>query len=186
MKFLPLIFLLSLSSAIGQLNIEHLSTTNYPTRGNDVWGYTAPDSQEYAILGVLDGVAIVNVTDPRNPVEVDFIPQTNSIWRDMKTWGTHAYAVADQRGTRDGILIIDLEHLPDSISYRNVNPTIDSSVIQHCHNIYIDEFGIAYLAGCNSETGRINDGGVLMYDVVTTPGEPELVGVCPEVYSHDV
>ena len=93
MKFLPLIFLLSLSSAIGQLNIEHLSTTNYPTRGNDVWGYTAPDSQEYAILGVLDGVAIVNVTDPRNPVEVDFIPQTNSIWRDMKSWGTHALSL---------------------------------------------------------------------------------------------
>ncbi len=29
------------------------------TGGSDVWGYRAPDGEEYAIMGVLEGVAFV-------------------------------------------------------------------------------------------------------------------------------
>ena len=170
---------------MGQLNMELLSTVPYDSDGNDVWGYNAPDGSEYAIMGTVAGVSIVNITDPRNPLEVEFIPQQPSIWRDMKTWDNYAYVVADQDGTTDGILVIDLSMLPDSISYENVNPMIEGATLNHCHNIYIDE-GIAYLAGCNGESSPIIGGGVIMFDINTTPGLPILAGLCPSVYSHDV
>jgi len=52
---------------MGQLNMELLSTVPYDSDGHDVWGYNAPDGSEYAIMGTVAGVSIVNITDPRNP-----------------------------------------------------------------------------------------------------------------------
>ena len=168
-----------------QLNLELLSNVQYDSAGNDVWGYNAPDGNEYALMGTTRGISVVNITDPRNPIEVDFIIQENSTWRDIKTWGTYAYAVADQNGIEDGILIIDLSALPVSISYSNVNPIVDNIGLNRSHNIYIDN-GIAYLSGCSGATDDINNGGVIMFDVDTSPEDPILVGQCPAVYSHDV
>jgi len=163
------------------LNVELLSSIQYDSDGNDVWGYVAPDSTEYAIFGTFNGVSVVNVTDPSNPVEVDFIDQQGSIWRDMKTWGEYAYVVADQSGTTDGILVIDMSDLPNSISWENINPTVNGSTINRCHNIFIDEFGFAYLAGCN-----VNQGGLVIFDVFTTAGQPAFVNTMENEYSHDV
>ena len=39
---------------------------------NDVWGYTAPNGDEYALLGTTGGTAVINVADPRNPYETGF------------------------------------------------------------------------------------------------------------------
>ena len=164
------------------LNVEFLSSIQYDSDGNEVWGYVAPDSSEYAIFGTFNGVSIVNVTDPSNPVEVDFIDQQGSIWRDMKTWGEYAYVVADQGGTSDGILVIDMSDLPNSITWENINPTVNGSTINRCHNIFIDEFGYAYLAACEN----VNNDGIVIYDVFSTPGKPEFVSTMAPVYSHDV
>lgn len=163
------------------LNVEFLSSISYDSDGNDIWGYVAPDSTEYAIFGTRNGVSIVNLADPRNPIEVDFIPQQGSIWRDMKTWGEYTYVVADQFGTTDGILVIDMSDLPNSISWENINPEVNGETLQRCHNIFIDEFGYAYLAGSN-----LNSGGILIYDVFSDPGNPIYVNSMPDVYSHDV
>ena len=164
--------------------MDLLSEVIYPgNAGNDVWGYVSPEGDEYAIMGTFDGVSIVNITDPRNPVEVDFIDQQGSTWRDMKTWGEFAYVTADQPGTTDGLLVIDMSSLPDSITFENQNLELPSGdIINTCHNIYIDEFGFAYLAGC----GNINNGGLLMWDVRTTPGTPIFAGLGAPEYSHDV
>lgn len=165
-----------------QLNVELLSNVTYESAGSDIWGYVAPDGSEYAIFGTFNGVSVVNVTDPRNPEEVNFIEQQGSMWRDIKTWGEFAYVTSDQGGTTDGLLVIDMRTLPDSISYVNINPDIQGAgVINTCHNIYIDEFGFAYLAGCN-----INGGGLVIFDVDTTPGEPIFTALGPNQYSHDV
>ncbi len=184
MKFLySLIFSCISLAAFAQvnLNVELLSSVSYDSAGNDVWGYAAPDGSEYALFGTRNGVSVVNVTDPTNPVEVDFIEQQGSTWRDMKTWGEYAYVVADQGGTTDGLLIIDMRDLPNSISWENVNPEVEGNTINRCHNIYIDEFGYAYLAGCN-----VNRGGIVIFDVFSNPGEAELISLMPDTYSHDV
>lgn len=164
-----------------QLNTTLLSNLKYPVRLNDVWGWVAPDSTEYALVGLLNGVSIVSLADPKNPEEVAFVPGGNSTWRDLKTWGNYAYVTTDQGGTREGLLTIDLSQLPDTVTYTKWTPTIDNRTLYTCHNLYIDENGIAYLSGCN-----VNGGGILFVDVATTPGTPVLIGKGVSIYSHDV
>ena len=68
---------------VGQLN-------PYPNLDYaDIWGYAAPDGREYALMGVTGGTVIIDITDPANPVEVEFITGPNAPpyeWRDIKTY----------------------------------------------------------------------------------------------------
>ena len=172
------------SSAFGQLNIELQSKVDYPDdQGNDVWGWVDEDGSEYAIFGTVNGVSVVNISDPTDPQEVEFIDQQPSTWRDMKSWGDYVYVTSDQAGTTDGLLIIDMTNLPDSISYRNLNLEIpDEGEVNTCHNLYIDEDGYLYLAGC----ADLNSGGLIVLDVFSTPGDPIYVSKGSDIYSHDV
>lgn len=112
---------------------------NYPQLGyTDVWGYTAPNGEEYALLGVNAGVSIIRVTDPGNIAEVDFIPFVNYGWYDMKTYQTYMYVTSE--GTTD-MLIVDLSTLPDSASIVGMY----SNYTTEPHNHFIDtETGVLY------------------------------------------
>ena len=163
-----------------QLNTTLLSRIEYNnTELNDIWGWVAPDGTEYALVGLQTGVSIVSLADPTNAKEVAFVPGANSIWRDLKTWGHYAYVTADEGS--DGLTVIDLSQLPNAAPFTRWKPMIDNQELQQCHNLYIDENGYAYLAGCN-----INGGGVLFVDVKTQAGEPIYVGKGPAIYNHDV
>ena len=114
------------------------------TGGSDVWGYTAPDGEEYALMGVMDGIAIVRVLDME---VIDIVPgPTEGFYyynRDIKTYSHYAYAVATMSGTNQGLMIIDLSPLPDSVrfvgSYINGSDTLS-------HNFSIDTAtGYAYI-----------------------------------------
>ena len=96
----------------GQLNMSLRSHLQYDTDLNDIWGYVAPDGSEYAIVGLRNGVSIVDVSNPDDAVEVARIPGQNSTWRDIKTWGEYAYVTTDQSGTTEGLTVIDLTNLP--------------------------------------------------------------------------
>lgn len=182
-QLLSLLFFSLLSTMMfGQLNMSLRSHLQYDTDLNDIWGYVAPDGSEYAIVGLRNGVSIVDVSNPDDAVEVARIPGQNSTWRDIKTWGEYAYVTTDQSGTTEGLTVIDLTNLPESANFFHWTPELpDLGTLQRCHNIYIDEFGYAYLAGCN-----VNDGGMLFIDVFTTPGTPIFAGPAPNVYAHDV
>lgn len=172
-----------LSSTIlsAQRNIELAGQLSYDVLLNDIWGYQAKDGTEYALVGLRTGISIVSLEDPSNPEETSFIPGPFSIWRDLKTFGEFAYVVADQSGTKEGLLVIDLRHLPDSVSYYNWKPTIEGRALEKCHNLYADDRGVVYLSGCN-----VNNGGVVMVDVTTDPGQPQLIGPATRNYAHDV
>jgi choice-of-anchor B domain-containing protein len=166
--------------------MELVGQLSYPERLNDIWGYVAPDGTEYALVGTRLGTSIVSLADPANPLEVAKINGDESVWRDLKTWNNYAYVTTDSP-SEDGLLVIDLSDLPNEVSSFNWNPHLpdlsigtDEDTLFNCHNIYIDEFGIAYLSGCN-----LNEGGVIMVDVATTPGQPIYVGATEAVYSHD-
>ncbi len=182
---LSLSLLLSAATlSIAQLNMELLSQVQYSDTGlNDIWGWADPETGiEYAIVGLQLGVSIVSLEDPENAVEVARIPGEFSTWRDMKTWGHFAYITTDQGGTTEGVTVIDLSQLPEAAPYYHWTPDLDGlGTLQTCHNIYIDEFGYAYLAGCN-----LNSGGMLILNVDTDSGEPEFVTAAPSVYAHDV
>ncbi|MFQ5448322.1 MAG: choice-of-anchor B family protein, partial [Saprospiraceae bacterium] len=169
--------------AAAQQNIQLVSQLDFVSLANDIWGYTAPDGTEYALVGLRSGVSIVSLTDPANPEEIHFIPGEHSAWRDMKTWGHYAYVTTDQPGTKEGILVIDLSGLPDAVDYYNWRPWLDdfADSLFTCHNIWIDEFGYAYLTGCN-----VNSGGVVFLDVFSLPGgTPQYAGKGSPIGSHD-
>ena len=172
-----LLFICQLSYS--QLNMELLSTVEYSNELSDVWGWVDADDTEYAIVGVTNGVSIVSLADPANPVENDFIPGVFSTWRDLKTHGNFGYCIADQGN--DGLLIMDFNHLPDSVGYVFVK-TFEGSTntLNRAHNIYIDE-GVLFISGSN-----ISGGGVLGFDLNNDPMNPEYLGNTSTVYSHDV
>ncbi|MEL6276695.1 MAG: choice-of-anchor B family protein, partial [Bacteroidota bacterium] len=148
---------------------------------NDIWGYTAPDGTEYALVGKRNGVSIVSLADPDNAVEVDVIPGQQSVWRDLKAFGDYAYVVADQGN--EGLTIIDLSTLPDSVTWthNNLQPP-GGGTLNRAHNIYIDtETGLAYISGSN-----LNGGGMLIYDIASNPGSADFVAFAPNIYAHDV
>lgn len=183
-RFFPLLLMLLASVSMhAQLNMELTDQLEYEDDLNDIWGWTDPETgTEYALVGLREGVSIVSLADRQNVVEVARIPGQASTWRDLKTWGSFAYVTTDQGGTTEGVTVIDLSNLPEEAPYYHWTPEIeDLGVLQTCHNIYIDEFGYGYLAGCN-----LNSGGMLILNVDTETGEPEFVAPAPPIYAHDV
>jgi len=175
---LTCLFAFCLCTMYGQINVTLLDQVQYSVRGNDVWGYIAPDSTEYALMGVFNGTSIVSLADPSNVAEVAFIPGASSTWRDLKTWNHHAYVSNETVGT---IAIIDLNNLPGAAPFIDFQLEFDSAQIQNIHNLYIDEFGYLYVAGSD-----LNAGGVIIYDLNNDPKNPVFVGAGAFEYAHDI
>ncbi len=163
-----------------QLNINLLSNTTYNTNLNDVWNYAA-NGREYALVGGGDALYILDITDPANPVDLGNAPGIQSLWRDVMTYGDRAFVTNDEGG---GLLVIDLSNLPAPITpsdYYFWNPDIPGiGRPGKCHNIFIDENGIGYLAGCDS-----NSGGPVYVDL-TDPNTVTYIDHAPAIYAHDV
>ncbi len=140
-----------------------------PNGANDIWGFVdLNDKREYAIIGLRNGTAVVDVTDPANPTEVGTIPGLQTIWRDVKVlqtfdsaadrWKAYAYVTADS--VNQSFQIIDLTALPASIS---LAATVNA--FASAHNIYManidyatgrplpGETPFAYILGSNLQSG---------------------------------
>ncbi|MGD8496308.1 MAG: choice-of-anchor B family protein [Gemmatimonadales bacterium] len=165
---------------------------------NDVWGWTDPETgHEYALVGMTDGTAFVDATDPSNPVFVGKLDRTpgiaGSTWRDIKVYADHAFIVSEANG--HGMQVFDLRQL------RDVNPA-DMPVhfeqtalydnISAAHNIVINEgSGFAYSVGSNGG-GETCGGGLHMIDI-RNPEQPTFAGCFADAntgnagtgYSHD-
>ena len=179
--FLSFLFCLP-NQAFAQLNVDSLSHINYQqlhaANLNDVWGYVDELGNEYALVGTSKGTSIVDVTDPTNPVEVFWLPGSESIWRDPSSHGDYAYVTTE---AEDGMLIIDLGPLPQSTNLTTTlytGPT--NNPWQSAHTCFVDEFGYAYVFGANR-----GNGGVIILDVFTNPMAPVEVGVFDNWYCHD-
>ncbi len=63
------------------------------TGGNDIWGwFDTQTGNEYALTGLTNGTAFVDVSNPEDPVFLGHLPTetTVSIWRDIKVYQDHA------------------------------------------------------------------------------------------------
>lgn len=154
-------------------NLDLVSRFDYSTKLTDVWGYVDGNGTEYALIGLRNGVSIVNLSNPANPSESDFLPGIRSAWRDLKTYNNYAY-VSNESG--DGIRIIDLSNLPGPVSYKD---TVMSGVTT-AHNLYVDQ-GILYVVGAD-----VFNGGMVMFDLQNDPENPVFVGAYTLRYVHDV
>lgn len=170
--------------SLGALRAQQILTYNTtlfdtlnpdPTgRYSALWGYTAPDGREYALLGGFSGTYIVDITT--KPIrEVAFIPGPPNGWREIKTWGHYAYVVSEGGA---GLQIIDLIGLPLTASLVRS----DSSVFRTGHTIS-QEGKWVYVHGSNPEAGA--NRGTLIFNVADDPEHPRLVGRYGRGYVHD-
>ena len=157
------------------------------TEGSDIWGWVDPSNNyEYALVGLNDGFSVVNVTSPTNPVEMFYISDLNSTWRDIKTWGNYAYVTTEADA---GLLIVDLSDMTGNTYYHVTNfsnPSNGNTVeFTAAHNIYIDENGIAYIFGASSNAGGSPSNGAIFLDVNANPTSPHYLGEWDDYYIHD-
>ena len=66
--------------------------------GNDCWGWTDPfTNKEYALMGLDNGTAIIDISNPTKPKYLGKIPTETvpSSWRDMKVFDNHVFIVSE-------------------------------------------------------------------------------------------
>jgi choice-of-anchor B domain-containing protein len=167
---------------------------------NDIWGWTDPlTDREYALVGLSNGVAFVEVTDPTAPVYLGNLPghTVDSLWRGLKVYRDHLYVVSEAAG--HGMQVFDLTHL------RNVqSPPVTFTEDAHynnftsAHTINVDEeTGFLYVAGSKPNPNRTPNvdtcpgvsatkgGGLHMIDV-RNPEAPAFAGcVNEDGYVHE-
>lgn len=142
-------------------------------RGNDIWGWTDPvTGKEYAIMGMDNKTAFVDVTNPSNPIHIaDVKTETSSsIWRDIKIYKDYAYIVSEAR--RHGMQIIDMKRLRTLTgnTVAVLKPDFHYDKFGNAHNIFINEdSGYAYAVGTST-----CDGGLHIMDI-RSPLEPSFV-----------
>lgn len=180
--FFFLVFSLSVSVQ-AQLNMTLVSQVSYQNLHqanlNDCWGYVDETGIEYALVGTTKGTSVVSLQNPQVPVEVDWIPGSESIWRDLQVYGDYAYITTE---AQDGLLIVDLSPLPASFNLPTAiytGPATNSW--QRAHDIFIDTAGgWAYICGANR-----GNGGLIILDIHTNPMAPVEVGTFDNWYCHD-
>ena len=179
--FVAGLFLFSSLVAQGNFNLEFISQTTYPSGGNDIWGYVDKNGVEYGIVGSRASTLLYSLADPSAPELVYEVLGAFGTWRDMKNVGDYLYITADQGS--DGLLIIDMTEVDDTITHVFYKPTFDAGngteVLRKVHNLYADDRYV-YLSGFNDV------GGVLILDTETDPLAPEIIGFANDTYSHDV
>ena len=180
MKFnlvtLLFLFVLTVSS---QNKIVELINHKFNTTCNDVWGYSDELGNEYAIVGLFDGVSIIDITNVNFPNEVYRSYGEDCVWRDLKVFGDYLYVTNE---ADSGLLIIDLTELPNSsnLSEKRFN-TDNGALFTTAHNIFIDKKGQGFVCGAN-----YGNQGVIIYDLKTDPMNPSFIGLIDDFYVHDV
>lgn len=181
MKKLLIISFLILCSSLSYSQLANQNTyllKNIDVAGRSysaLWGYTAPNGREYAILGYNRGTSFVDITDSANIHEVDTITGLTSSWREMKTFSHYAYIVSEATNSR--LQIVDLQYLPDSVS---LVATWSYAGYTKTHSIS-QSGNFIYLNGGNAATSV---GGVAVVDV-SNPISPVKLGEWSTEYVHD-
>jgi choice-of-anchor B domain-containing protein len=172
---------------------------------NDIWGWTSPAGEEYALSTNSGGVAVVRVTDPENPVFLGRIESQDpfaftNIWGDPAVFGNYAYFVTEI--VDSSIVALDLSAL-DALGPA-AGPDTDLPAptffftgggYRSSHNIQINEdTGYAYVAGVRLAAGAANNAcgletpprfNTLIFDLNTDPVDPDVVACLPNVGEHD-
>ncbi len=166
------------------LNMELLSQISLaafpsePGSANDCWGFTSPIGRKYAVVGLSESTAFVDITEPRNPVIVAEIPDSPSFWSDMKVYWPYVYNGNESSG---GIQVIDVSLIDPPMRTVTLVREVTTSGLDTTHTISVNpESGYLYLNGSNLGAGEL---AVLS---LADPSNPQLVAqVSDGVYVHD-
>jgi choice-of-anchor B domain-containing protein len=174
-RILAALALLFASPAVAQIS-ENATLVgqqdNYSSYA-DIWGYDA-DGTELAIIASNAGVSFVDATVPSSLNEVAYVTGDVSIWRDMKTYGTHCYIINEEFG---GLQVVDLSD--------PLNPILVNTItaqFQTAHNVWVDEAqGLLFAVGANFPNEE-----TFVYDLTSNPVSPTLVHTFTADYVHDM
>jgi choice-of-anchor B domain-containing protein len=167
-----------------------------PVSAANVWGFVdLNDNREYAVVGLRNGTAVVDVTDPVNPREVATIAGNSSPWREVKVYQVRdtvagrwrAYAYVTTEAANSGVQIIDLSGLPTSAGPASANLDTSSQ-----HTLYISNIDYSTNAALPGATpmlfiagSNLSAGSWRAYSLVN-PAFPQFVASAPSGgYMHD-
>jgi choice-of-anchor B domain-containing protein len=174
--------------------------SSLPTSAANLWGFRdLNDNREYALIGLRNGTAIIDVTDPANPREITTVPGNQSAWREVKVYQLRdnaanrwrAFAYITTEAPFSGIQVINLSGLPNSVT---TEPSIMDTSRQHTLYISNVENGtnvakagataFLYVAGSD-----VNEGAWRIYSLAN-PAQPTLAVAAPAKpsgtrYMHD-
>lgn len=148
---------------------------------NDIWGWTdSQTGQEYALVGLQDGAAWVDVTQPSCPKYLGQLPRVggNSIFRDIKTYENYAYVVSEDPSS--GIQVFDLTRLrgieqPQSWEADFFLP------IGLAHNVVVNDHAPRLYSVLTEHCA----GGLTVYDLEADPLRPQQRGCWDAHRIHD-
>ena len=148
---------------------------------NDIWGYES-GGNEYAVIGSLSKISVVNVTNPYNVSLVGEVsPGLSSTWRDIKSYGNYIYGVSEANG--EGLVVISA--LGFSSGLVNITSQTNNE-FDRAHNIFVDEpNGRLYVVGGRKGNQSKN---IIVYDVASNPANPVHIATSSLTggYVHDV
>lgn len=157
-------------------------------RGNDIWGWTDPETgREYAIIGLSGGSSFVDVTYPLSPKVLAFLPTHTvpSIWRDMKVVYNTVYIGSEARD--HGLQVFDLCRLRTMDDFSYVEADTHYALFGNSHNIVSnEETGYIYVVGATDRKYEFSCRGGLHFINVRDPLNPAYAGCFPDDgYVHD-
>lgn len=172
---------------MGHVSLEEMDAQN----ANDIWGWTDPFGKEYAVIGLDNGTAFIDVTDPLKPIYLGKLPtQTvSTVWRDIKINKNYAYIVADfdprittEEERNHGLQVFDLTKL----SGASGSPVVFTNDYLYsdfgpAHNIAINE-DTNYLYAVGTDTFQ---GGIHILDLADPSLPVFSEGFSEQGYSHD-
>ncbi|HEX2900058.1 MAG TPA: hypothetical protein VHS96_10095, partial [Bacteroidia bacterium] len=148
---------------------------------SDCWGWTGPDGVDYAIVGNSDHVAFVRASDGQVLDSVKVSQNSDAYYhRDFKTLGHYCYAVCEMTGRREGLVVIDLQYLPDSVHF--VGAFDATATMIRSHNISVDT--ARQYAYCESDE-QISASGVEIFNL-SNPESPVKEGFVSVPNTHDM
>jgi len=169
--------------------------------GNDIWGWTDPDTdRRYALVGLTNGTAFVDITTPDVPIRLGMLATetTSSSWRDVKALGNVALVVSEAAG--HGMQIFDLTRLRGLTedATRRFEADAVYTGIGAAHNVVVNEATHrAYAVGARNGSGTTlptacNARGLHAIDL-SDPMEPAFLGCITDQngatndrgYTHD-
>ncbi|MGZ3861798.1 MAG: choice-of-anchor B family protein [Bacteroidia bacterium] len=182
--FLFLVLSAGLFAQYDSLNVAFRSNFKYPGHScANICGYVDSTGREYALVGVDNGMSVVDVTNPSSPFQVYQVlwpvQNSNSEWKEIKVYKKHAYVVSE---AGQGLQIVDLSKLPatttPTVTYWT--PTVSGQTLSRVHALHIDTTkGNIYLFGSNMG----NKGAII--GSLANPASPVYLGRYNGAYVHD-
>ena len=180
---------------LAQIPLNGFSTQ--PSSVANLWGFVdLNDNREYAVIGLRNGTAIVDVTDAANPREIATVPGNASAWREVKIYQVRdvaanryrAYAYISTEAAGSGLQVIDLSGLPNSVALATTlmdtgrQHTLYVANIDYATNVALPG-AEAFLYAAGSD---VSGGAWRVYSLVN-PAQPQLLRAAPAgtQYMHD-